>query len=433
MKKIKFSALFLFFVTLLSVSSCSDFDLNEPVGKTSDVINRDSELYDMLSRVADDGVDPLEQIVCLDFIYPFAVLIYNEDLQVIGTQILVSDVQFSAFLGELPLNQSISISYPISTTLADGTVFSVNSNEELKAALESCSKEDIISYCNALFGGCNCPQEVCVWEVLYALDTDNQYTTGLFEASTEGILNFKYNEMNYRGTWVFLFVADKLHININLEGNSEVAQYWNINREVTILGNQIKITNLPKNILLTRSCQATTPYEVGDEGPAGGIVFYDKGTYSNGWRYMEAAATDGNALEWGCKNATISNASSGVLGKGFYNSAQIATFHDNLANFYSNPAVCNSLNNGTVAARAALLFENNGYKDWLLPSEAELQLLYENLHANGNGNFVDGTYWSSTQTDAQTVKAINFIDGSVQSISKIPTLDAVNVRVIRYF
>ena len=33
-------------------------------------------------------------------------------------------------------------------------------------------------------------------------------------------------------------------------------------------------------------------YAIGDEGPAGGIIFYDKGEYSDGWRYLEAAPAD---------------------------------------------------------------------------------------------------------------------------------------------
>ena len=35
------------------------------------------------------------------------------------------------------------------------------------------------------------------------------------------------------------------------------------------------------------SCKKT--HTVGEAGPAGGIVFYDKGEYSDGWRYLEAA------------------------------------------------------------------------------------------------------------------------------------------------
>jgi len=48
--------------------------------------------------------------------------------------------------------------------------------------------------------------------------------------------------------------------------------------------------------------QAPAPaYQVGDIGPAGGIIFYVKEDNSDGWRYMEAApqSTEWEGIEWG--------------------------------------------------------------------------------------------------------------------------------------
>jgi transcriptional regulator with XRE-family HTH domain len=45
----------------------------------------------------------------------------------------------------------------------------------------------------------------------------------------------------------------------------------------------------------TQSTQAQTQthlYKIGDTGPAGGLIFYDKGNNIGGWRYLEAAPAD---------------------------------------------------------------------------------------------------------------------------------------------
>lgn len=433
MKNFNLSIVFSFFLILLAVNGCSDLDDNEPANLAIDVITKDSELYQLITDVTNDGDNPTEHIVCLDFLYPFKVLIYDSNLQEIGSQVLTGDLQFSAFLGNLPANQSISISYPISTTLADGTIFSVNNNSELKLAIDSCSKEDIVNYCNSLFGGCNCPETICVWKIPYTVDGENKYASGIFESNGDGTLHFNYNGVNYTGTWVFLFVDNKLHMNINLEGTSQVAQDWNIDREIELINDDIKIKNLPKNIFLRKSCQSITEYQIGETGPAGGIVFYDKGSYSLGWRYMEAAPSDLNFFEWGCKGSLIANVNSAQIGIGLYNSVAIANYHDNLVNYYNNPSVCNVLNNGTVVAKQALIFTINNQKDWFLPSKNELILMYQNLHNHGLGNFTNSTYWSCSQVDGDTVIGIDFGNGMEFTQSKIPTPNNIKARAIRYF
>jgi hypothetical protein len=82
-------------------------------------------------------------------------------------------------------------------------------------------------------------------------------------------------------------------------------------------------------------------------GPAGGFVFYDKGRYSDGWRYMEAAPENAGKGEW---------------------------------------------------ERAKELCEKyrlGGYDDWLLPDIDALKKMLGGKH--GGKPFNDGVYWSSSE------------------------------------
>lgn len=415
----------LLLVTTMSILSCQTepVDLSPTTGNTATV---DPQLFDLLEKVtkSTEG-NPAQRIVCIDFIYPFKVYIYNSNLEIIGEQAMTGDEQLSAFLGTITSSQSISISYPISTTFADGSVFVVNNNTELKLAIDNCSKEDIIAYCNDMFLD-------CVWKIPYSQTGDNKYVSGLFDADDDGTLHFQYNDNEYTGTWVFLFINDELHMNINLEGSSPVAQYWNIDRMIEINGSEFTIINSPKNIILKKSCQVTNEYQIGDTGPSNGIVFYDKGSYSLGWRYIEVATEDLELYEWGCANSSIAEANNTGIGKGLYNTAAIVNFHDNLDNYYSNPSICNSQNNGTVAAKNAIQLVS-GYNDWFLPSTDELNLIYTNLHLQGLGNLSNSTYWSSTEIGESTVNTILFETGEILTSSKIPSSNTIKTRAIRYF
>ncbi|WP_310555002.1 hypothetical protein [Flavobacterium sp.] len=415
--------------SLFFIISCT----TEPYeGKSNtETIAKDSKLFRLISGVTSKSTDPLQDIVCIDFIYPFTTIIYNSNLENIGTTVLNSDEQFSLFLANFPTNQSISISYPISTTLTDGTIFTVNNNDELKLAIDSCSKEDIIAYGSSLFSGDS--EEKCVWKITYTNEGNIKYFGGIFDVNSDNTLVFSFENTNYVGTWIFLFVNDELHININLEGTSEVAQDWNFNKKVELTEDTITIKTEPKTIILNKSCESNASYEISDNGPAGGIVFYDKGIYSSGWRYLEVAPTDLGISEWGCLGSNISNASNLEIGSGIRNTAAIINFHNNLQNFYSNPSICNPLNNGTVAGKEAVTFTVNGYKDWFLPSIGELELIQENLYMQNLGNLTDSSYWSSTGVDADNAKSIDFTTGNTNTVSKIPNPNLIKSRAVRYF
>jgi hypothetical protein len=128
-------------------------------------------------------------------------------------------------------------------------------------------------------------------------------------------------------------------------------------------------------------------YKVGDFGPAGGHIFYDKGVYSNGWRYLEAAPveTEFSGIQWGAKGKEVGGTQTNV-GSGKRNTQLIV---DKMREWGET---------GTAAQRCdGLVFD--GFNDWFLPSGDELDLMYDNLRGKGLGNF-SGSYWSSSERDA---------------------------------
>jgi hypothetical protein len=131
-------------------------------------------------------------------------------------------------------------------------------------------------------------------------------------------------------------------------------------------------------------------YKIGDTGPAGGIVFYDKGSNTGGWRYLEAAPRDlPNELEWG-PYVNVSGTNTGIgIGTGKENTQKIVSFLRNRGET-------------NKAAQGADAYSYGGYDDRFLPSKDELNLLYVNLKQKGLGNFEGHPvyavyYWSSSE------------------------------------
>lgn len=153
-----------------------------------------------------------------------------------------------------------------------------------------------------------------------------------------------------------------------------------------------------------KSVESTTVYTVGSTGPAGGIVFYDKGYYSEGWRYLEAAPTnwtfgDTNHFSFGyyraSDNSDYQKTGTGYrIGSGNTNTRRLVETMENTA--YTRDEK-DGQKTAIYAAKLCYDLVLNGYDDWFLPSRDELNLLYENLCKAGLGGFSNESYWSSTE------------------------------------
>ena len=135
---------------------------------------------------------------------------------------------------------------------------------------------------------------------------------------------------------------------------------------------------------------------VGEIGQAGGYVFYDKGSYSNGWRYLEAAPAryEYTGKVWGGYGAAV-GATGTAIGTGKSNTEKIVARFGNAEPF---------TNKADYAAKvcADLVVNKDGtvYDDWFLPSKDELDLIFQNLYGNNLGGFSGGDYWSSSEVNA---------------------------------
>lgn len=415
----------LLLIGMLFFNSCNEE--NEPADLTRNVIERDSELFALIESLLQRGNDPVENTVCIDFVYPFKLFIYNSESLPAGSIVLHSDNEFTQFLGQLPPGQTISISYPIQTTLPDGTIFNVNSDSQLKAALESCSREDIINYCNGIFRN----NITCVWEMSYDQNQDNQFAQAIFKANDDGSISLHHRNTDYVGTWVFLYVNDVLHLNINLSGTNYVSQNWNYNYVVTGINSSVLQLSSPAGIrTFTKQCSTTTNYTIGQTGPSGGLIAYDKGEYTNGWRYIETSISDLPIEEWGCDQSSVAASRHDEIGTGYQNTIANVQFHNNLVNYYTNPIVCGIGNNGTLSSKTALEQTINT-NNWFIPSINELEIIRTNLAPLNLGNFGNDYYWSSTEFDNSKAKCLNFSNGQIVNVLKNAL--SVKTRVIRYF
>jgi len=166
-------------------------------------------------------------------------------------------------------------------------------------------------------------------------------------------------------------------------------------------------------------------YKIGDTGPAGGIVFYDKGTFSDGWRYLEAAPAETEfGAQWGLifgqdGNYISVNGTEGWTGSGKRNTQLIV-------------AAFGAEAKRTAAYQCANL-NFNGFKDWFLPSINELGLMYTNLKRQGLGNFSGHRYWSSSEADSGQAYYYTFQYDQSGETSRASKHYVVHTRAVRAF
>lgn len=157
-------------------------------------------------------------------------------------------------------------------------------------------------------------------------------------------------------------------------------------------------------------------------GTSGGYIFYDKGEYSDGWRYLEAAPNNltyngSDKILWGCMGTAV-NQTQASMGFGPSNTARIIS-------------QCSSAN---CAARLCDNYSINGLSDWFLPSDEELFAFYKsanNVYTIANASTSAKYFWSSTEFNNNEARILDAYDGYLWDYDK--NYNLVRVRPVRRF
>ncbi len=188
-------------------------------------------------------------------------------------------------------------------------------------------------------------------------------------------------------------------------------------------------------------------YNIGDKGPAGGIIFYINPNYkTDGWKYLEAAPTDyedieGVANQRVCFGYNVPEGKRGIdatqmVGTGSDASKAIGQGKENTAKLYSTMGEKTSVEyrkttRGTYAAQLVSNLNINGYSDWFIPSEAEAKEMGNHKTELKLRDEAKTYYLTSNEENCVDCYVLRMSSNSFISVSKED--NSVSIRPVRRF
>lgn len=170
-------------------------------------------------------------------------------------------------------------------------------------------------------------------------------------------------------------------------------------------GSELTLKRCPNTLEVTWD---VCTYQVGDNGPAGGIVIYatEDGKHGQELSFKQPSST------FGCEGVAIPTTISDYFGAG------------------STHAIANTNCEGDSLANKALRYVTHVRYGWYVPSRAQLQSIHD--HLGDIGLHIDEIYWSST-----LVAGNNEVSWAFDFMSNTPVQrnrsDSASVRFVRNF
>lgn len=201
--------------------------------------------YAELENFADDcnGENEFDDdIECIDFQYPITANVFNSNNELIETITITNDNQLYDFIDDIDENDIITIDFPITVILFDGTTQTINSLNELQIVIQNaaddCDEDDDNDYND---DDCNNCTPSALSDVLTSCsdwtidklerndnDLEDNYVGYTFNFASDGTLIVDTGSSMYPGTWSASGTGNNITVVIDIPALPDCNASWNL-------------------------------------------------------------------------------------------------------------------------------------------------------------------------------------------------------------
>lgn len=206
---------------------------------TEVVVNNLSELngYSSACNGENENDDDIE---CIDFLYPFSASVFNANNELIDVITINSDDELFDFIDDIDEDDIISIQFPITVILFDGSTITINNLNELETTInnfeDACDEDDDFDWNDDDCDNCTDTQLTDIltdcsdWMVdkleRNNNDLEDYYVGYIFNFFSNGSLTVDYNSTTYPGTWSASGTGNNIIVTIDISGLPDCNNNW---------------------------------------------------------------------------------------------------------------------------------------------------------------------------------------------------------------
>ena len=198
---------------------------------TENTINNEDELDDLIDDCNGENEDD-DDIECIDFVYPFNVEVYNTLTEVSEQITINSDEQLYHLIDDLEGSDIVTIVFPVSLVLSDGSLVEANSLDLLENLIDDaeddCDEDDDYDYDDDDCQNCTTNQLSDVlrgcsgWTIdkfeINDNDIEDNFKDFTFNFEDEGTLIINDGTTNFSGTWSAEGTGQNITVTVRCSG-----------------------------------------------------------------------------------------------------------------------------------------------------------------------------------------------------------------------